>query len=121
MSDIDYYRTAVEDSAERVNDELGAGLRENAYHESLLVELSDRGVPFTTEATIPVMYRGKPVARMHPDLMVGDDELLIVEVKSGRDGTDQLRGYIEHARKSSMDIAGGIMVSFGPTITVKQL
>jgi len=114
----DTVRTCAED----VNDELGAGLRENAYHKALEVALSDEGVQFTTEATIPVLYREIPVARMHPDLIVGTDERYILELKAGRDGTAQLKRYLDYADANGMDsIEGGLMLSFGQKLDTKQL
>lgn len=107
--------------ARDVNDELGSGLRENAYHKALEVALSDEGVQFTTEATIPVLYRGLPVARMHPDLIVGDDDRYILELKANRDGTQQLKSYLDYAEANEMECEGGLMLSFGPQLDVKQL
>lgn len=113
---------SVQILARDVNEALGPGLRENAYHEGLKVALADDGIQFTSEATIPVLYRGFPVARMHPDLVVGDDERLLMELKVDRDGSAQLARYIDYAQRNEMDnIAGGIMVNFGSGITVKEL
>lgn len=112
----------VKQSANDVNDELSPNLRENAYHEAMKVELSERGIVFTSEATIPVMYRGFPVARMHPDLIVGEDERFILELKADRDGRDQLRTYLQYAEKIDMtDVEGGLMISFGEDLRLAEL
>jgi len=131
-ADPDYFRVhsvacqtmgvpnAVRSCAQDVNDELGLGLRENAYHKALLVALSDAGIQFTTEATIPILYRDMPVARMHPDLIVGSrtTDRYIVEVKVDRDGTDQLQSYCDYADANGMDCVGGLAISFGQSLSV---
>jgi GxxExxY protein len=112
----------VRECAEDVQAELGPNLRENAYHEALLVALSNEGVQATSEATIPVLYRGFPVARMHPDLIVGSDERYILELKVDRDGTAQLRTYLDYAARNDMDdIVGGLMFSFGDGLEVNEV
>lgn len=112
----------VEECAEDVNEELPVGMRENAYHQAMLVALSDAGVEFTTEATIPVTFRGLPIARMHPDLIVtGEEGRYLVELKVSRDGTEQLQGYLHYAEANDMDdVVGGIMVSFGTELDVLE-
>jgi len=112
----------VEECAQDVQDELGPHLRENAYQEALKVALSDEGIQHTEEATIPVLYRGFPVARIHPDMIVGTDERYIIELKVNRDGSDQLQTYLNYAEEVGMDnIEGGMMISFGDGVTVKEL
>lgn len=112
----------VKRCAADVNSELGPHLREHAYQEALQVALTGEGVQYTTEATIPVMFRGFPVARMHPDLIVGDVYRLILELKVGSDGTDQLRSYIDYADRIGLDdVDGGLMISFGEDLEVNEI
>jgi GxxExxY protein len=121
MTDIP---TLVEDAASRVVDELPDGLRENAYHQALSIELSDcDGIRVTDETTIPVYYRGTPVARVHPDMCLIDDggTRYLVEIKAGYDGREQLRQYLELAEDSSMDVDSGIFVNFGEDLTVEGM
>jgi len=111
----------VQECAQDVNDELGPYLRENAYHKALEVALSDEGIQFTTEATIPVVYREFPVARMHPDLIVGFDERYIVELKVNSGAEKQVKRYLDHADRLGMDdIVGGIVISFGNSLEVED-
>lgn len=112
----------VTECAERVNDELGPGFREHAYHEALLVELTEQGILHNSETTIPVMYRDIPIARMHPDLVVGDTEKYIVELKVDRDGSAQCARYLDHAESAGMSqIVGGIAISFGTELEVTDV
>jgi GxxExxY protein len=108
--------------AEDVQQSLGPHLRENAYQEALKVALSDKGIQFTEEATIPVLYREFPVARMHPDMIIGTDDRIIVELKVDRDGTNQLLTYLDYAEQVGMDdITGGLVLSFGDGLTTNKV
>jgi len=112
----------IEESAQDVQDELGPHLRENAYQEALKVALTAEGVQHDEESTIPVLYREFPVARMHPDMIVGSDERYILELKVNRDGSNQLQTYLNYAEQAGMDdIEGGMMLSFGDGLDVKHL
>lgn len=112
----------VKESAVDVNDELNPHLRENAYQEAMKVALSDMGIQYTEEATIPILYRDFPIARVHPDMIVGSDERYIIELKVDHDGTQQLKTYIEYADKVGMEnIEGGLMISFGSDLMINEV
>ena len=59
---------------------LGPGLLENAYLRSLCVELAHQGIPFESESTLPLVYRGVPVGEYRLDLVV--NRTVVVEAKS---------------------------------------
>lgn len=108
--------------AEDVQQELGPHLRENAYQEALKVALTDEGIQHSTEDTIPVLYRGFPVARMHPDLIVGGDERIILELKVDRHGVNQLSTYLDYADRAGMDdIEYGLSLSFGDGLDTRRV
>lgn len=111
----------VKECARDVDAELNPHLRENAYQEAMKVALSDEGIQYTEEATIPIQYRGFPIARVHPDMIVGDDERYIIELKVGHDGTEQLKTYIEYADKIDMECEGGLMISFGEDLLINEV
>lgn len=114
---------AVKDSSKEVHDVLGSGYTENIYHRSLEAELSDRGISFTSEGTIPVLYKGRPVGRRRPDLFVADgDSTIIVELKAGStSGNDQLLEYIDILDDdSNFDISRGILIQFGDTLDIHE-
>ncbi|AGM11486.1 PD-(D/E)XK nuclease [Halogranum tailed virus 1] len=106
----------IEESAERVFEELGSGLSERAYHNAMETELSHRGVEFSSESNFSIMYRGKPIAYRRPDLVVGhnDDVLIIVELKAGsKAGMEQLRSYLNlGAEDANLDVDGGMLICF---------
>lgn len=104
------------EAASRVHDELGGGFTETVYHSALERELSERGVAFHSDETIPVMYRGAPVGQRRPDfLLVGDDGLIVVELKAGStSGTAQLSQYIGMTTHDDNlgEIIGGAVIRF---------
>ena len=50
-------------AAFEVHDELGGGLSEEIYQESLEIELEMRGIPFVPKQELPVFY--KEIGRAH--------------------------------------------------------
>lgn len=106
----------IRQSAQRVFDELGSGFSETVYHSALERELSERGIPFHSEGTIPVMYRGAPVGRRRPDLFVFvDGECVVVELKAGANsGKKQLLQYLDLVDTDSNigPLRGGAVIRF---------
>lgn len=96
--------------------ELGSGWSESIYHRALERELSERGIPFHSEGTIPVMYKGAPVGRRRPDLfIVSSDGTYVVELKAGsKSGDAQLEQYLHMVNDDNNigTILGGIIIKF---------
>jgi GxxExxY protein len=110
-------REALEEAAQEVFDELGAGWSESIYHRALERELSERQIPFHSEGTIPVMYKGAPVGRRRPDLFVVPEEggTIILELKAGSSsGSAQLAQYLDmtEADENLGYIRGGAVIRF---------
>jgi GxxExxY protein len=63
-----------------VHRELGSGMSEGVYAAATRYELSERGIPYESEKSYPVRYRGKLVCHQRLDLFV--DQRLVVEIKS---------------------------------------
>ena len=63
-----------------VHRELGSGMSESVYAAATRLELSERDIPFETERSYPVRYRGKLLCHQRLDLFV--DQRLVVELKS---------------------------------------
>ncbi|MGE5244513.1 MAG: GxxExxY protein [Betaproteobacteria bacterium] len=63
-----------------VHRQLGPGLLEATYSCAIGIELAARGIVFVRERSVPVSYRGHPIAHQRIDVVV--DEQLILEVKS---------------------------------------
>src|SRR5687768_13295123 len=68
-------------AAFEVYNQLGYGMAEEIYQQSLEVELSLRGIPFLTKEELAVFYKGRQLeTRYKPDLYVFG--ALIVEIKA---------------------------------------
>lgn len=117
-------RERLEAAAQEVHDRLGPGWSESIYHRALERELSERGVSFHSEGTIPVLYKGAPVGRRRPDLFVlGEDgETIIVELKSdSSSGWFQLEQYLDltEASEDLGYIRGGALIQFNNELSVE--
>lgn len=106
----------LKEAAERVHEELDSGFSETIYHSALERELSEQGVAFHSEGTIPVMYRGAPVGRRRPDLfIITDDGLVVVELKAGSSSGDaQLKQYLGMTTEDDNldEVVGGAVIRF---------
>lgn len=72
---------AIIGAAISVHREIGPGLLESAYEECLAIALSEAGVEFTRQGTIPVRFRGREITPgFRYDLLV--ENTVIVEVKA---------------------------------------
>lgn len=78
VNDIAY---RIVGSAIEVHKELGPGLLENIYEESLVLELELNGLKVKRQLEVPVQYKGVPLkSNYRIDLLVED--LIIVELKA---------------------------------------
>jgi GxxExxY protein len=72
---------AVIDAAMTVHKSLGPGLLESVYEKCLAYELSERGYRVSTQAQVPLIYRGLQFeSGFRADLVV--DDKVLVELKS---------------------------------------
>lgn len=79
--DINAISEAIIGAAIAVHREIGPGLLESAYEECLTIALSDAGIDFSRQGTIPVRFRGREITPgFRYDLLVA--ETVIVEVKA---------------------------------------
>jgi len=67
-------------AAIEVHRHLGPGFPESVYENAIAVELRRRGIPFTRQLTVDVLYRDIEVGRHRLDLLVADE--IVVELKA---------------------------------------
>lgn len=71
----------VLDYAFTVHRNLGPGLLESAYQLAMEAELSESSIPFTSQAEVPLEYKGRSISTAYRlDFLV--DDHLIVELKA---------------------------------------
>lgn len=98
-------------SAFEVYNQLGFGMAEEVYQQSLEIELKLNNIPFQSKQEILLHYKGMPIAKRYiPDLFVFD--AIIVELKAVRelasDHEAQLFNYLRIAQQPV-----GYLVNFG--------
>jgi len=95
-----------------VHNEVGGGLAEEVYQESLEVELELRGMPFVAKQEIAIFYKGRELKRRYiPDLYVCDG--MVVELKA----VAQLQPEHEAQLFNYMRLTGkrvGYLINFAP-------
>jgi GxxExxY protein len=99
-------------AAFEVHNEIGGGLLEEIYQESIEHELVLRTIPFASKPPLALEYKGQPLSKQyHPDLLVFD--AIVVELKSVSrllpEHEAQLLNYMRIAK-----IKVGYLVNFGP-------
>jgi len=108
-------------AAEEVHNHLGSGHTESTYHSALEKELSNRHIPFVSEGTIPIFYKGSPVGKRRPDIFVEfEDGSVVVELKAGsRAGEEQLIDYQDILENDdNFDIKNGLLIRFNDELEI---
>jgi|TARA_B110000977_G_scaffold167039_1_gene215315 GxxExxY protein len=95
-----------------VHRELGGGLSEEIYQESLELELGLRDIDFSSKAELAVFYKGHQLNKRYvPDLLVSAE--IVTELKAVKclthDHEQQLLNYMHITKK-----AVGYLINFGP-------
>lgn len=98
-------------AAFEVYNQLGYGMAEEVYQQSLEIELSLRGVPFQTKQDLSVFYKNRMLDTFYrPDLLAWNE--IVVELKAisalATDHEAQLFNYMRIARKQV-----GYLINFG--------
>jgi GxxExxY protein len=104
-------------AAFEVHNEVGGGLAEEVYQESLEKELRIRGIPFSAKQEISLYYKGIELQRRYiPDLYVHDG--IIVELKA----VSKLLPEHESQLSNYMRLTGkrvGYLINLAPLKTVE--
>ncbi len=93
---------ALMGAAFEVYNQLGYGMAEEIYQQSLEIELSLRGIPFRSKHELAVFYKGHSLdTHYHPDLVVHN--AIVVELKAvselAPDHEAQLFNYLQCSRR----------------------
>jgi GxxExxY protein len=98
-------------AAFEVHTEMGYGFLEDVYHESLELELTQRGISYISKPKLSLSYKGQPLKKLYEaDLIVIGE--IIVELKAIKallpEHEAQLINYLRATRKRV-----GYLVNFG--------
>ena len=97
-------------AAIEVHRNLGPGLLESIYEEALCYEFDLRGIRYTRQVEIDVIYKGKVIKGQRIDVLVEDE--VIVEIKSlsklPEVSLAQVLSYLK-----ATDLKRGLIVNFG--------
>ncbi len=100
----------VNGAAMAVHRELGPGYPEKVYHEALMIELAERGIPAQKEVVFTAEYHGRTVGEFRVDVFV--DKAVVVEVKA----IDAINDRHEQQVISYLTATGrevGLLLNFG--------
>ena len=100
-----------------VHNEMGGGLSEEIYQECLELELGSKSIPFESQVSLPVFYKGEKLEKSYiPDIIAYSE--IIVELKAVTklltEHEAQLMNYMRITRKPV-----GYLINFGPTEAVE--
>ena len=91
--------------------EMGCGFLEAVYHECLTRELGKQGIPFVSQHTLNLIYKGETLSQTYkPDFICF--EKIIVEIKAVKDLEDEHRAQIHNYLKAT-GFELGLLVNFG--------
>jgi GxxExxY protein len=97
-------------AAIEVHRELGPGLLETIYEESLCYEFDLRGIKYKRQVPTDIIYKGKIIRGQTTDLIVGDE--VVVETKSVSKLPEvalaQLLSYLKATK-----LKRGLIINFG--------
>ena len=101
-----------------VHRELGPGLLESVYGKALCIELSEAALPFETEKSFPVYYRGALLTTQRVDIVVGGAVLLEVKAVDGLVGIHRSQ-VLSYLRLSKLRVA--LLVNFNVRVLIDGL
>jgi len=92
---------------------IGPGLLESVYESALSVELTERGLHFERQKSLPVIYKGSSIGEFRIDLLV--EGCVIVELKS----VERMDPIFSAQLLSYMRPGGyplGLLINFNPKL-----
>ena len=94
-----------------VHKELGCGFLEAVYQEALGREFNVQEIPFNSQPTIQIVYKGKPLDKTYQPYFVCFDEV-VVEIKaiSGLSGIEEAQ-LINYLKATGLKV--GLLINFG--------
>ena len=91
--------------------QMGCGFLESVYHNCLILELSEQGIPFTSKPKVKLNYKGQPLeGHFEPDFICFGK--IIVELKAASSLSNACRAQLHNYLRATR-LKVGLFTNFG--------
>jgi GxxExxY protein len=98
-------------AALEVHKELGCGFLEAVYQEALGREFKGQEIPFKSQPTIQIFYKGQPLDKIYqPDFVCFDEVIVEIKAISGLTGLEEAQ-LINYLKATGLKV--GLLINFG--------
>jgi GxxExxY protein len=97
--------------AVEVHRDLGCGFLEAVYQEALGEEFGIQEIPFRSQPTVEILYKGKPLTKTYqPDFICYDEIIVEIKAISSLTGLEEAQ-LINYLKATGMKV--GLLINFG--------
>ena len=108
---------AIRGAVFEVYKEMGCGFLEAVYQECLEKEFRDRGIPFTAQKELELLYKGEPLKQTYrPDFICYSQ--IIVELKAVKEIAPEHKAQLMNYLNAT-NLKLGLLINFGSHPKVK--
>jgi GxxExxY protein len=94
-----------------VHKELGSGFLEAVYQEALEREFLEQEIPFKSQPTVQIVYKGRPLSKTYqPDFICYDDVIVEIKAMDKLSGTEHAQ-IINYLKATGFKV--GLLINFG--------
>ncbi len=106
--------------AQAVHRELGTGFLEAVYQEAMTTELTTRDIPFVSQPTLPIFYKGNRLSQTYqPDFVCYKNIVVELKALSRLSGTEKAQ-VINYLKASRLKV--GLLLNIGqPSLDFMRL
>jgi len=98
-------------AALEVHKELGCGFLEGVYQEALEREFAEQGIPFKSQPTVEIAYKGKALNKTYqPDFICYDEVIVEIKAISALSGIEEAQ-LINDLKAARLNV--GLLLNFG--------
>src|SRR5688500_9832728 len=102
---------AIIGAAMEVHRELGCGFLEPVYQEAMEIELAARGIPFSAQCDLVILYKGRPLkCTYRPDFICYDSVIVELKALSQIGGIEEAQ-VINYLKATGLQV--GLLLNFG--------
>ena len=110
---------AIIGAAMEVHRQLGCGFLEAVYQEAFAIELAARGVPYSREVELPILYKGRRLKTAYrADFLCYESIIVELKALARLSGTEEAQ-ILNYLKASEREI--GLLLNFGaPSLEYKR-